>query len=403
MKISALKTMIMVSFSATLFAGTPTKNQVLTDLKKAPTVNQQLEKFKTKSISKIEKLTFVEDYNGMGDAFSKAYSKRWRSPLPYDVIKFYVKGNTPKDGEGQYYELSFTITYQRFHIVNDVVIANPEWEFQDVFVSLDKSHYKKRVLGVKKATELFTEKFLANEVDIPAPTNNNEIIYIGEPQLSRRYTAGVEERNMGGFYYFVGVPIEIAEISFKDESSISALYRDTVAFRVKYNYEGKGELQIKEDGYGESGFNTTEKRFQKPDAASFLTSNYKRYSKHGFDEVYLKKEEIPLVPGSYADEIAKTKVFKKLLMDVLSTGTELNHPERLKQHMKASDYEAFIDDVKKLKDDKKEIESAEISKEGQISVNLIGTSFRNRSYKRNDNVSVQSDREGDKVWFEIVL
>ena len=68
----------------------PNEQRLIADIKKFPTTLQQIKTHKGNSIAEITDWKQTQDINGFGDNHTKAYSHKWKEPMPFDILKMYV-------------------------------------------------------------------------------------------------------------------------------------------------------------------------------------------------------------------------------------------------------------------------------------------------------------------------
>lgn len=380
----------------------PSESQLKSDLKKEKTINEQLKKFKVSSLSEIQNIKQVKDIDGFGKSYTKMYSQMWRKPFPFDIAKLYLTGETPKDAEGQYYELSFTLTYQRYYDYDTDIIADKKWVFQDVFVSLDESHYKTSKLMPEKMLELFHQKFEKGEVKLPDPGGDHDFIYVGKPVLPTKYKAGVEARKMGYFEFQIGLPVQDATFDYNDQVSITEIHLDTLSFEVNYYPDGSKPLEVKYDKYNDANFSKSRKEetflFKGKYRTPVYDSSFAGYTKVGLDKIYLKRHPQEYPSDSKVAKLNRTKNFKLLMIDVLSEGPELKEPERLKDWMEDEDeYKEVLEFVDKLDDKKLAFKDPQLNKIQELVLTIYGTK-RKTSHINKEVKQTIEPIEVDGVW-----
>ena len=374
----------------------PNEQRLIADIKKFPTTLQQIKTHKGNSIAEITDWKQTQDINGFGDNHTKAYSHKWKEPMPFDILKMYVTGNTKKDSKGQYNELDFTITYNRMNSI---------WVLEDVFVTIRASHFQKSKLNKEEMLSLFNIDFNTGKGIIEAPGNDNmDYIYIGAPKLSVYNSEFVEATQFGDYRYYIGVPVLFANYYDNTLDKITQIKMDTLPYEVYYNPETKKKKIQYLSGVG--GFSRNDKYVFKSGYDNGVQKTYDTtfagLKKVGFESIYKKKSIVSVqAMVSSADQTIK---FIDCLKNVLENGKQLNNPEKLKEFMNQSNstnYDNFIKHFKALEDQGYGWKNFKEIKENNYVYETFGRKVLNKLYHGEGSIYISSDVSNGKKYFEI--
>lgn len=375
----------------------PNQQRLLADIKADPNTLEQCRPFKVSSIAEIT--NWKQELNLNNEKYTKFYSSEWRDPWPFDEMRMYASGNTKKDAKGQYYTLSFTVTYKRYYLSNDKFVANPEWVYKGVFVSVQASYYKKQSLTENQMLEMFNQHMLSGKIDWNEGINNDyDLIYFGKPLLTP-FTKKMEEENDYGLIYFkVGVPVQKGYFA-RDKESLEKIEHDTLVFELSYKVADKF-LTVKRSTYSSFGFNRkTDYLFEAKKSGQVYDTCFMGFKEAGFEKLYLHKVPKKASPDGLLARQQAENTFKLLLLNVLSKGIDLNEPEQLQGYIKEKlNYDQFIAWAKDKKKKKMNLKDVQLSEWGFVEATLFGTAKSNSTYSEKVQFGFDLEYSNSQWW-----